>query len=195
MIYAEKIDCQIRDEITSNWPKDTKRKHVPLSSCKFYHLLYRIFTIYQNKIYFCNVIWGIPNHFLHLGCKIFKIFKSQVYIRLFGINRILTERKLCRFTSQKVSFICYMMTLIKVKKETPTDKCWTADSQTNVRQSVHCNTRQIVCTWELFFERLEKHSKLCKLYIHIFKKCCFPQRRLRKSNVNVMVNDVKGLTI
>lgn len=36
---------------------------------------------------------------------------------------VLTERKLCRFTSQKVSFICYMMTLIKVKKETPTDKC------------------------------------------------------------------------
>lgn len=88
---------------------------------------------------------------------------------------VLTERKLCRFTSQKVSFICYMMTLIKVKKETPTDKCWTADSQTNVRQSVHCNTRQIVCTWELFFERLEKHSKLCKLYTYFLKMLFSPK--------------------
>lgn len=70
------------------------------------------------KFIFCNVVLNshlgcIPNHFLHLGCKIFKSLGCLV----------LTERKLCRFTSQKVSFICYMMTLIKVKKETPTDKC------------------------------------------------------------------------
>lgn len=61
--------------------------------------------------------------FYILVAKYLKYFKSQVYIRLFSINSILTERKLCRFTSQKVSFICYMMTLIKVKKETPADKC------------------------------------------------------------------------
>lgn len=151
------------------------------------------------KFNFCNVIWGIPNHFLHLGCKIFKVFKSQVYIRLFSINSILTERKLCRFTSQKVSFICYMMTLIKVKKETPADKCWTADSQTNVRQSVHCNTRQIVCTWELFFERLEKHSKLCKLYTYFLKmlfspktssevkRKCYGKRCEGFNNINVKI--------
>lgn len=47
------------------------------------------------------------NHRLILGCL------------------VLTERKLGRFTSQKVSifYICYMMTLNKVKKETPADKC------------------------------------------------------------------------